>query len=133
MKTIAEVQNLKAQWVNNPCWDLEETEGFEAYRRELLAFSEHMKQTWECEVRGRIARKAAEWGVTFEQAQTIENLNSKASRTKAAAVVRVEEFYRRLGLDFDDATVFVDLLMEAISLETESRILLKIFETNDED
>ena len=31
-KTIQEVEKLKANWKNDPCWDLYETEGFEEYR-----------------------------------------------------------------------------------------------------
>jgi hypothetical protein len=30
-----EVETLKAQWNEDPCWDIEETEGFEAVRDEL--------------------------------------------------------------------------------------------------
>lgn len=29
MKTREEVEQLKADWIANPCYDLEETEGFE--------------------------------------------------------------------------------------------------------
>jgi len=38
MKTIEEVQELKDQWVMDPCWDIEHSEGFEAHKEELLAF-----------------------------------------------------------------------------------------------
>jgi hypothetical protein len=36
MKTRAEVDDLKAQWKADPCWDIEDTEGFEEYRAELF-------------------------------------------------------------------------------------------------
>ena len=32
------VAELKRQWLNDPCWDIEETEGFEQYQTELLIF-----------------------------------------------------------------------------------------------
>lgn len=38
MKTRAEVNELKENWQVDPCWDLEDTEGFEDYRKELAAF-----------------------------------------------------------------------------------------------
>jgi len=38
MKTRAEVNELKENWQADPCWDLEDTEGFEDYRKELAAF-----------------------------------------------------------------------------------------------
>ncbi len=38
MKTEAEVENLKAKWVDDPCWNIEETQGFEEHKDELLAY-----------------------------------------------------------------------------------------------
>jgi hypothetical protein len=32
------VEKLKADWLRDPCWDIEVTAGFEAHRFELLAF-----------------------------------------------------------------------------------------------
>jgi hypothetical protein len=34
----ANLQDLKAQWLADPCWDIEYTEGFEEHRQELLIF-----------------------------------------------------------------------------------------------
>jgi hypothetical protein len=38
MKTREEVEDLKDNWLLDPIYDLEETEGFEDYRDELLAY-----------------------------------------------------------------------------------------------
>lgn len=38
-RTRADVESLKAAWKEDPCWDLEHTEGFEAHYWELKAFS----------------------------------------------------------------------------------------------
>ena len=38
MKTREEVEALKREWLAEPCWDLEKTEGFEEYHDELLMF-----------------------------------------------------------------------------------------------
>ncbi len=32
------IEELKQQWLGDPSWDIEETEGFEEYRAELLLF-----------------------------------------------------------------------------------------------
>jgi len=37
-KTWRELEALKASWLGDPCWDLEDTPGFEADRGELYAF-----------------------------------------------------------------------------------------------
>jgi hypothetical protein len=36
MKTREEVEELKHQWKRDAIWDIEQTEGFEDYRAELL-------------------------------------------------------------------------------------------------
>lgn len=38
MKTQDEIEELKRQWLADPIWDVEVTEGFEEHRDELLAF-----------------------------------------------------------------------------------------------
>lgn len=43
MKTKQDVHALKENWVNDPCWDIENTEGFEEYKEELLEF----RKGWE--------------------------------------------------------------------------------------
>jgi hypothetical protein len=35
-KSPAEVEELKRQWLGDPCWDIDNTEGFEAHRAELI-------------------------------------------------------------------------------------------------
>lgn len=36
-RTRDEVAALKREWIQDPCWDIETTEGFEAHQDELLA------------------------------------------------------------------------------------------------
>lgn len=38
MASQEEIAKLKADWLRDPCWDIEETEGFELHRKELLEF-----------------------------------------------------------------------------------------------
>lgn len=46
-KTRKDVENLKNNWCDDPCWDIETTEGFEEYKEELLEFSIEQKKRWE--------------------------------------------------------------------------------------
>jgi len=41
MKTQTELQKLKSNWLNDPCWDIETTEGFEEHWDELFKFRKH--------------------------------------------------------------------------------------------
>lgn len=38
MKTLQEVEKLKYDWSLDPNWDIEETEGFEEHKKDLLIF-----------------------------------------------------------------------------------------------
>ena len=37
-RTPEDIEKLKANWLSDPCWDIENTEGFEAHHEELFAF-----------------------------------------------------------------------------------------------
>lgn len=39
-KTPAEIADLKVQWAQDPCWDIADTEGFEAHAEELAAYQQ---------------------------------------------------------------------------------------------
>jgi hypothetical protein len=47
--TPEEIEQLKANWLGGPCWDIEDTEGFEAHREELLAFRKEQEAKWEAQ------------------------------------------------------------------------------------
>ena len=38
IKTREEIEALKASWRHDPCWDIEDSEGFEDHKEELLAY-----------------------------------------------------------------------------------------------
>lgn len=47
IKSEKEVESLKQNWLEDPCWDIEDTEGFEEYSKELLKFRLKQEKTWE--------------------------------------------------------------------------------------
>lgn len=63
MKTREDVEHLKRDWCGDPCWDIEDTEGFEEYTAELVAFRENQETTWKKEREERLQVKAAQIGV----------------------------------------------------------------------
>lgn len=40
------IATLKANWCENPCWDIEDSEGFEDYHDELLKFRQEKEFEW---------------------------------------------------------------------------------------
>lgn len=82
--TRDDVEKLKADWEADPIWDIEDTEGFEAYRDELKAFSEAKHAEWDArreeEERKRIAdiqKKADRLGCSFGVAQYLTGLEDR--------------------------------------------------------
>ena len=46
MRTRDEVEKLKEHWAKDPCWDIEDTEGFEEYREELITYRKAKEAEW---------------------------------------------------------------------------------------
>ncbi len=45
-KETNEIEALKRNWHRDPAWEIEDTEGFEEHREELLAYSVESKARW---------------------------------------------------------------------------------------
>lgn len=67
-KTHEEIEKLKASWLNDPCWDIEDSEGFEVHKEELLAYRLEVQAEREQIRKERDAKRAekvkAETGIT---------------------------------------------------------------------
>jgi hypothetical protein len=64
MKTFEEIEKLKQDWSDDPCWDIETTEGFEDHTDELILFREKMNAVWEEKTRNREEKEMAKMGIT---------------------------------------------------------------------
>jgi len=58
MATQPEIEKLKQDWQRDPIWDIEETDGFEEHRQDLLAFRLKLEDHWE-QLRKRAIRDKA--------------------------------------------------------------------------
>lgn len=66
MVTRSDVDKLKSDWVQDPVWDIYDTEGFEKYSDELKKFQQEKEKEWEqqrLEREKKIDEKARELGV----------------------------------------------------------------------
>jgi len=63
MKTEADIQELKRQWMEDPNWDIEDTEGFEEYKEELHKFRIQKEKEWERERKCFLIDKSVEYGI----------------------------------------------------------------------
>lgn len=49
MKAVKDIEALKENWLKDPIWDIEKTEGFEDHTEELLAFRKEQEAKWEAQ------------------------------------------------------------------------------------
>jgi len=76
-KTPDEIQKLKDGWRHDPCWDIEDTEGFEAHKEELLKYRLEQEAIWNQKREERIAEEMKKMGIvnrdTYFYLKRIEN------------------------------------------------------------
>jgi len=79
MKTQVEIEALKRNWLSDPCWDIEETEGFEEHRDELKQFRLNQEQEWQARRYNRLLLKSEALGVrgNIKLADCIEQLENR--------------------------------------------------------
>lgn len=86
MESREEVEKLKQDWKADPCWDIEETEGFGEYKEELLKYRLECEAIWKAECAKReleIDKKAQKLGIEglyrliLKQQSKIEELEEK--------------------------------------------------------
>lgn len=79
MKTRGEIERLKADWLGDGSWDLEQTEGFEEHRDELLAYRLKIEEEADKRYQRRLQDKAIVLGVpgNVQLAAAIEHLEQR--------------------------------------------------------
>ncbi len=79
MKTQVEIEALKRNWLSDPCWDIEETEGFEEHSDELRQFRLNQEQEWQARRFNRLLLKSEALGIrgNIKLADCIEQLENR--------------------------------------------------------
>jgi len=84
MPTQEQIATLKAQWSNDPCWDIEFTWGFEEHEEELREYREQMEAQWTEERQAKIQAKAADLNCSLDLAEYILLLEYRLERVMMA-------------------------------------------------
>lgn len=95
------VERLKANWLDDPCWDIETTTGFEMYRDELLRFRQQEEARMKAERLAGLKQKALEMGLTVEQVGKISRQEFRASANKAHAARTLWHLLSLAGIELD--------------------------------
>ena len=82
MKTQEQVTMLIHNWLSDPCWNIEDTEGFEEHYEDLKAYRLGMEATWSRIRYNEIDQKATELRCSFELAEHLFALEQRVSQLK---------------------------------------------------
>lgn len=77
MKTREQIDALKKNWRYDPCWDIEDTEGFEEHKEELLAYRLEVEGQWQEAEDKRINERAERLKCSVELVRYLENLERR--------------------------------------------------------
>jgi len=85
MRTQEEIEELKEYWVADPCYDIEEADGFEEHREELRAFRLEMEAKWRAEREAALQTMAEELGFpgNLKLADYLDRLQSQIEELEA--------------------------------------------------
>lgn len=74
IKNKQELDALKNNWLVDPCWDIEQTEGFSDHYNELLNFRLDREKRWENDRQKLINEKSEKLKISNELAEYILTL-----------------------------------------------------------
>lgn len=80
----ARINDLKRNWIQDPIWDIEETEGFEEYRDELKAFRLEHEAEWKANQEVELYVFQENFGINREAAMYLRNLQRRLERLEQA-------------------------------------------------
>jgi len=78
-RAAAEIADLKRQWQADPCWDIEDTEGFEYHYMELRRWREALEDEARVKEINRVTTRAAHLGFSYDQMRFLEGMERKIS------------------------------------------------------
>ncbi len=83
-KSRYELELLKQRWLDDPSWEIENTEGFDEYKPELLQFSNEHDAIWKKDYEQKIRSFAKQKGVDevkhFTFARFLYSLEARITR-----------------------------------------------------
>lgn len=98
-KTHGEIRELKRDWLGDPCWDIEDTEGFEMYADELRDFRLMMEKRWEAEANQRLLEMASALGCSPQLAKKFVDMRDELDRlAEIVLTLEAERDVKAMGL-----------------------------------
>jgi hypothetical protein len=97
MPTRDEIDKLKEVWARDPCWDIEDTSGYDKHRDELVLFRKTSQDGWEKQAREKFLADAKRIGC--ENNPVLAEYVFQLERRLADAVDVIQRLQERLPAD----------------------------------
>ena len=127
-KTLEEIEELKRMWKSDPCWDIEDEEGFEDHKEELKTFRLECEYDWKHDAWERDKKAAAEMRLSMGDYREYET-QMRHSTNQSAGAKKLLKHYFKFSVspyDSDNASEIeeiVDCIIEAAVAEVKAEII----------
>lgn len=136
-KTRKDVKKLKCDWVQDPRWDLENSEGFEAYRDELAAFRyERERQRKERRAEKlKLKMRAAKSGLNVGIMEDVERLEARANDQRDGVARLLRHYFEMAGVPVggdvaSEIDSIADSMVNAAVMKTQAELLRESGQSN---
>lgn len=102
LRTDQEIESLKDSWKNDPCWDIETTDGFEAYRIPLQAWRKKYVADLEDSQQADLEREAIKLGLNVADTHALRSARRRVAKETEAAVIQLRRLFNSVGLLYED-------------------------------
>jgi hypothetical protein len=85
VRSLDEIIALKNDWKGDPCWDIEDTPGFEVWHDDLASWRRNYEDGLRHRESLRVGMKTAELGINATLLRYIESLERRIAQLEAKA------------------------------------------------
>lgn len=89
VRSMDELEELKGSWTDDPCWDIEDTPGYELWHDELLTYRKCVEAEHNAKFTAYVGAKTAALGINATLLRYIEQLEGRIEALEAR-VTRLE-------------------------------------------
>jgi len=129
MKTRAEIDALKRNWYDDPCWDIYDSEGFEDHYNELFDYQTECEREWRNKTNERNKLLADQLGLSVADYLRYEDYNYRSKNASDdAKKLLLHYFSICINLDDDmrgEIKGLVDSIVDAAVNKVSAELLLQ--------
>jgi hypothetical protein len=125
VRSRKDIEDLKALWLDDPWFDLEDELGFEAYRDELREWRLRFEDAFDEYERLELEARARHNGRTVRTQQAIEEATITERRYTEAAKNKFADFFSSHTLRRSNSRALVEGLIDDLLFAAEARMRLE--------